>query len=674
MKHELHSTAFAPALDAATRAVYLEQALRREKKARRMAEALADAGYRDLNLVKCRLGMLNRIADASGQGCDPDEILRYALTDICETLGYAVGNVLLKVGGEGELRLEACQVVYAANEISSCDFLAASKQIVAWAGLGLPGRILIDPLPRWLSGIDTNPDFSRQSLAAAVRLKSMTVVPILAGSELVGAFELFAEHDQEPEVDLLEVLRQAGTQVGRVFKRERNEVSLRNQALCDPLTGLSSRVMFDDRLRTLFDQRKEQSQAAPSLIFIDLNGFGFVNDTHGHRVGDAILQDVASRLSLLVDEIGAVGRVLLNQRDEILLSRMGGDEFTLLVDGPHCAAMALEIAQAVHDCLRTPHRIDELETQISASIGIAHDDGHYQFADELVRDADVAVAHAKEAGPARTVVFDHQMRADAVEALRIEADLRRAIENDEFELYYQPIVHLPSREIAGLEALLRWRRGPDEIAPPQKFIRIAEERGLISMIGGWALRRACKMLVSLNQADSCRTPMFMNVNVSARQFLQANFLEQVRETIADTGVDPAMLILEVTESAAVINLAQTARILEQLRSWSIRINLDDFGTGYSSLSHLQTLPFDGIKIDKSFVMNQSEEHSSWSIVNAILQLGTAMNLKVVAEGIETEFQFEKLAAMGCEFGQGFLFSCAMPEVEIRKMLAEAGNL
>jgi EAL domain-containing protein (putative c-di-GMP-specific phosphodiesterase class I) len=181
------------------------------------------------------------------------------------------------------------------------------------------------------------------------------------------------------------------------------------------------------------------------------------------------------------------------------------------------------------------------------------------------------------------------------------------------------------------------------------------------------------MLVSLNQTGSGHAPMFMNVNVSARQFLQANFLEQVREIITDTGVDPAMLILEVTESAAVINLAQTALILEQLRSWSIRINLDDFGTGYSSLSHLQTLPFDGIKIDKSFVMNQSEEHSSWSIVNAILQLGSAMNLKVVAEGIETEFQFEKLAAMGCEFGQGFLFSCAMPEVEIRKMLVEAGN-
>lgn len=670
MKHELHSAIFKPALEASTRYAHLEQELRREKKARRMAEALADAGYRDLDLARSRLGLLNRIADASGQGNDPDQILHYALKEICETLGYSVGNVLLKVGGEGEMRLEACQVVYAVNASASCDFLAASRLIVSWAGLGLPGRVLIDPLPHWLHGVDNDPDFSRNSLAAKLGLKSLTVVPILAGSELVGAFELFAEHNQEPEADLLEVLRQAGMQVGRVFKRERNEVILRNQALSDPLTGLSGRAMFDDRLRTLFDQRKNRSEAAPSLIFIDLNGFGFVNDAHGHRVGDAILQDVASRLSLLVDEIGAVGRVLLNQRDEVLLSRIGGDEFTILVDGPHCAAMALEIAQAVHDCLRPPHRNDNFETQISASVGIAHDDGHYQFADELVRDADIAMAHAKQAGPARTVVFDHQMRADAVEALRIEADLRRAIENDEFELHYQPIVRLPSREIAGLEALLRWRRGPDEIAPPQKFIRIAEERGLISMIGGWALRKACKMLVSLNETGSSHAPMFMNVNVSARQFLQANFLEQVREIIADTGVDPAMLILEVTESAAVINLAQTAIILEQLRSWRVRINLDDFGTGYSSLSHLQTLPFDGIKIDKSFVMNQSEEHSSWSIVNAILQLGTAMNLKVVAEGIETEFQFERLAAMGCEFGQGFLFSCAMPEIEIRKMLAE----
>ncbi len=673
MKHELHSVVFEPALDAANRVVHLEQQLRREKAARRMAETLADVGYRDLSLVKSRLELLNRIADASGQGNDPHEILRYALTQLCETLGYSVGNVLLSVGGQGEMRLEACCVGYAANEITSRNFLAASEQLVSWAGLGLPGRVLIDPLPHWLSRIDTNPDFSRASLAATAGLKSITVVPILAGAELVGAFELFADHEQEPAVELLEVLRQAGMQVGRVFKRERNEIRLRNQALRDPLTGLSSRSIFDERLRELFDHRKIKSEAAPSLIFIDLNGFGFVNDTHGHRVGDAILQDVASRLSLLVEELGAVGRVLLNRSNEVLLSRVGGDEFTILVDGPHCATLALDIAQAAHDCLRAPHRSGDLETQITASIGIAHDDGHYGFADELVRDADVAMAHAKTAGLARTIVFDHQMRADAVEALRIEADLRRAIENDEFELYYQPIMRLPSREIAGLEALLRWRRGSDEVAPPQKFIKIAEERGLISMIGGWALRRACKTLTSLNQTETGQPPLFMNVNVSARQFLQANFLDQVCEIITDTGVDPAMLILEVTESAAVINLAQTARILEQLRSWRIRINLDDFGTGYSSLSHLQSLPFDGIKIDKSFVMNQTEESASWSIVNAILQLGNAMNLKVVAEGIETEFQFGKLAAMGCEFGQGFLFSRALPEAEIRKMLADAGR-
>lgn len=671
MKQELHSAVFEPAKSAAIRAIQLEHQLRRERAARRMAEALADAGYRDLRLIKSRLELLNRIAEIAAASSAPGETLQAVLSELCTTLGYAAGTVLLKAEGAGEMRLESCDLTYAANATTFSEFLKASEDKVTCAGLGLPGRVLIDPLPRWKSRVDLQPDFSRAELAACVGIQSMTVVPIIAGAELIGAFELFALDDLEPDGDLLEVLRQAGIQAGRALMRERDEIRLREHALRDPLTGLSSRSIFDERLRELFERRKLLLQPAPSLVFIDLNGFGFVNDTYGHRVGDAILQDVAKRLSALVEELGAVERVLMHRTDEVLLSRLGGDEFTILIDGPNCMALALDIALAVHESLRSPHRNGDLEMQISASIGIVHDDGHYEFSDELVRDADVATFHAKEAGLARTVVFDQRMRANALETLRIEADLRRAIENDELELYYQPIMSLPSREIAGLEALLRWRRGGVEVASPQKFIKVAEDRGLISMIGGWALRKACMTLVNLNAEYPDRT-LFMNVNVSARQFLQTNFLDQVREIIDDTGVDPSMLILEVTESAAIMNLAQTARILDQLRGWNVRINLDDFGTGYSSLSHLQSLPFDGIKIDKSFIMNQSAEQSSWSIVNAILQLGNAMNLKVVAEGIETEFQLEKLAEMGCEFGQGFLFSNPLPEAAVRKLLSRAG--
>jgi diguanylate cyclase (GGDEF)-like protein len=673
VKHDLHSAVFAPAMDASTRVMQLEDQLRRERTARRMAESLADTGYRDLRLLRSRLELLNRIADASGQGEDPREMLRYALVELCTALGYSVGNALLSAGASGEIRLEGCHISYAADQEASKEFVAASESLVAWPGHGFPGRVLIEPRPHWYSGIDVQPEFSRAPLATRAGLKSVIVVPVLAGSELVGAFELFADNDGEPDSDLLEVLRQAGMQVGRVFRRERYAANLRHHALRDPLTGLSNRSMFEERFRALFTRRKHHAESAPGLVFIDLDGFTFVNDTLGHRAGDALLQDVASRLLLLVDEFGAIGRMLLHRSNEILLSRTGGDEFTVMVDGSNSVALAGEIAQAVHDCLRVPHRQGELEMPVTASIGIAHDDGHYEYSDELVRDADAAMTRAKATGAARTVVFDQQMRADAIEALRIEGELRRAIENQELELYFQPIMKLPSREIAGFEALLRWYRDANEVAAPEDFIRIAEERGLISTIGGWALRKACATLVELNATVSDAQPLFMNVNVSARQFLQANFLEQVREIIADTGVDPSTLVLEVTESAAVINLAQTARILEQLRSWNVRINLDDFGTGYSSLSHLETLPFDGIKIDKSFIMNQLEGRSSWSIVNAILQLGRAMNLKVVAEGIETEFQLAELAAMGCEFGQGYLFSEAVPETEAKRMLARASS-
>lgn len=665
MKQEPHNRSFGPAIEAVSRKRALEDDLRREKLARRAAEALAVHSQADLELLRHRVDLLARIADASDHTNDPSEILAFALERICTALGYSVGNGLLAKGHNGERRLEACGVSFAAHATRYEPFIEASQQVVAWAGLGIPGRALIDHMPHWQHAIDRQTDFARAALAADAGLRSVMVVPILAGEELVGAFELFTRDDRQPDGGQVEILRLAGTQVGRVFKRERNEMRLRENALRDPLTGLPNRALFEERMRELFTRRKAAGEPAPSLVFVDLDGFKVVNDTLGHRAGDTILQDVGQRLGTVIEEMGSVGRLLLHRPDTAKIFRLGGDEFAILVDGTERIEIASEIADAVHLCLAEPHRDGGVETPVSAAIGIVHDDGHYEYADELARDAETAVGVARRGGKGRTVVFDQAMRARALETLRIEAELRRAIENREFELHFQPIFSMPSREIAGYEALLRWRRESGRIALPQEFIQVAEDRGLIPIIGGWALRKACTTLKAMN----ARKPgIFMSVNVSARQFLQANLLDQIRNILDDTGADPASLVLEVTESAAILNPAQTARILDQLRAWKVRLTLDDFGTGHSSLSHLQTLRFDGIKIDKSFVMNQAADLSSWSIVNAILQLARAMDLVVVAEGIETEFQYAALAAMGCEMGQGFLFSKALPENEALALL------
>jgi diguanylate cyclase (GGDEF)-like protein len=619
------------------------------------------------------LELLNTIMAAANQSSDPDFIVAFAVEEICKVNGWPIGNAFIVSGEEGGFYLQAIGRAYACEPERAASFLRKSNQLICWPSVDLPSQLLYNPVPCFVEKLAEEHSFPQLNEALELGLSAMIAIPILLDNGLIGAFEFFLGEHQQLASGMTETLMKVADQVSHVFRRKREEDNLQRRALRDVLTGLPNRTAFEHNLKLSFETNHANEESGPTLIFIDLDGFKLINDTMGHRAGDDLLVEVAKRLARLVSEFEATERLLMRHNDHILLARIGGDEFTMMINGPNKQAFANEIAQAVHDSLKPPYRIDGQSVSIGASIGIAHDDGHYRYPDELLRDADVAMYEAKTKTNCRTVLFDQAMRDIAIETLRIEADLRKAIKSNEFELHFQPIVALADERPVGLEALLRWRRSTGDLVYPDTFIGIAEDTGLISEIGNWALRKACETLQKLAVHQSPARSLFMSVNVSTRQFLDPDFPNHVREIIRDTQIDPSRLVLEVTESAAIINPAQTAQILERLRSWKINIGLDDFGTGYSSLSHLQTLHFDAIKIDKSFIIHQSTENENWSIVDAILRLANALELKVVAEGIESRFQLDKLKEMGCILGQGYLFSHPLEEEKLISYLQSRIN-
>jgi diguanylate cyclase (GGDEF)-like protein len=515
--------------------------------------------------------------------------------------------------------------------------------------------LLIDSHTAWTRDIQSVSSFVRSEQARQCNLRSSISVPIIQGQEIVAAMEFFMHDMVEPDPQLLETLSQIGVQIGRVFKRRASAQKLIDDALSDPLTELPNRKMFEARLERLFARRAFDKPTRISLIYIDLDGFKLVNDALGHMAGDRLLVEMAERLQKVVTDYATTP--FYGAPDDVLIARMGGDEFTILVEGEHHRQVAVDIAKDIHTCLQPSHYIDANEVRCAASVGIAHDDGNYAVAADLIRDADVAMYDAKAGGHGQTTVFDQTMRDRAVRRLRLEAELRAGLERREFRLHYQPIVDIANGRIAGFEALLRWQHG-NKLIQPDEFLHVAEQSGLMNVLGTWVLREACSVAASWSRRGDEVQSFYMSVNVAPSQFLQPDFVELVRDIISTTNVDPCVLVIEVTESAAITNRQRTAKILDELRAMGIRLSLDDFGTGYSSFSHLQTLPFDSIKIDRSFVSGE-QTNMSWNIVDAMLSFAKAMDMNVVAEGIETQYQLDRLAEVGCAFGQGFLYDRAI---------------
>ncbi len=430
----------------------------------------------------------------------------------------------------------------------------------------------------------------------------------------------------------------------QIRHREEIQEQLKHQVMHDPLTGLPNRSFLRDRLGRVLGLMKRQPGRRCALLYLDVDRFKVVNDSLGHLVGDQFLQEVARRLQCCV-------------RDPDLVARLSGDEFAILLEDVPLPATAVSVAQRILSTLGMPLLMAGRELEPSASIGIAIGDDSYASADEVLRDADIALYHAKEKGRKRFELFDETLAKNVVDVLTLEGELRHALLHDEFEPYFQPICRLDSGEVLGYEALIRWNHPRRGVLKPDAFIKIAEDCGMIEGIDWRMFELSCRALAEHGDGIP-----FMTLNVSALHLGSADFDARLLELVGRCGLAPGRLIAEVTEGALIETPESVRAMLERLRSFGVGAALDDFGTGYSSLSYLHSLPLRMLKIDRAFVceLNKGSNTSSTRVVAAILALARALDIQVIAEGIETEAERDALLAMGCEMGQGYLLGHPEP--------------
>jgi diguanylate cyclase (GGDEF)-like protein/PAS domain S-box-containing protein len=481
-----------------------------------------------------------------------------------------------------------------------------------------------------------------------------------AGSTFVGEWRLVHRDHSSRHVETVGANLMDNPQVQGLVLTARDisdrkalEQQLAHQALHDALTNLANQTLFKERLGHALARCRRRT-ASLAVLFIDLDNFKAVNDSRGHNVGDEVLALLAERLGTCVREADTVARI-------------GGDEFAVLLEDVRSESDAIDAGERIVASLGAPLIVRGIETVTGASIGIAMRSSADETADELTRNADVAMYAAKRNGKGRFEIFDPSMHSAVIERLELERDLRRAIDSHELLMYYQPILDLHSGAVHSLEALVRWQHPTRGLLLPESFLPLAEETGLIVPIGRFAMEQACRQLRVWHGLNGAHDLISVSVNLSARQLQDPRIVDDLKDAITKAGVDPRCLILEITETSLVQDLMTASRRLEALRAIGIRIALDDFGTGYSSLSYLQRFRVDVLKVDRSFTAAHREGDGS-TLTKAIIALGRALGLQTVAEGIEDAEEHGWMASLGCEFGQGFHFARPMAGEEVTEFL------
>ncbi|HSB27952.1 MAG TPA: EAL domain-containing protein [Pyrinomonadaceae bacterium] len=437
--------------------------------------------------------------------------------------------------------------------------------------------------------------------------------------------------------------------------RKHIEEKLIHDAFHDALTGLPNRALFKEHLKLAVQRAKKKDPFLFAVLFLDLDRFKNINDSLGHAVGDELLIGIARRLE---SHIRPVDRV----------ARLGGDEFALLLDGIEEPSDATRVAERLQSEMQLPFNIRGHDVFTSASVGIAMSSTGYLGPDDVLRDADTAMYRAKALGKARYEIFDLEMHSRAVALLKLETDLRLAVERQEFIVQYQPIMKLGTNQIYGFEALVRWEHPERGLLLPSEFIPVSEETGLIIPLGRWVLREACRQVRLWHELPGCEA-LTLSVNYSGKQFMQADVIEQIKQILEETEFDPCLLQLEITESAVIENTKTVTEMILELRKLGIRLSMDDFGTGYSSLSYLHNFPIHTLKIDRSFISNKGDVGDN-EIVRTIIMLARNLGLDVVAEGVETREQLAYLEALDCEYAQGFFFAQPLDPAQVQITLKE----
>ena len=638
----------------------LERRLERETSARLQAESVAERGLRDLYQRQQQIGLLEAIAVAANEAILVEDAMRQALIAICRFTEWPVGHVWVVTGGELTAPgLLSSRLWHTGPVERHKAFCVATGALQFQLGEGLPGRIWSSGKPVWITDVTTAPDFPRALPAAAAGFKAAFGFPVLVGNEVVAVLEFFSDEILPPDDSLLGVMGQIGTQLGRVVERQRARDQLMHDALHDSLTSLANRALFLDRLRNVMARTARDKGYAFAVLFLDLDRFKTVNDSLGHAAGDQLIVGVAGRLVECLRDTDLVTRhdssAPQAEYEENLVARLGGDEFTILLDNIRDVSDPIRVAERIKQALAAPFVIQGQQVYSSASIGIALSSTGYQDVQDILRDADVAMYRAKSIGPARWELFDQAMRARAVARLKLEVDLHRAVQRQEFKLVYQPVISLSDGVVSGFEALVRWQHPTRGLVSPAEFIPLAEEVGLIGALGAWVMNAACTQAALWQRSYPRGEPLTMSVNVSAHQLTQGDLVTQVADVLLRTGLIPSALKLELTESVVMGDADRARDIFMALKGLDVKLSLDDFGTGYSSLSQLRRLPLDTLKVDRSFVSAMDSDDEKRQITQIIVSLAQLLGMTVVAEGAETLGEVLALKAMGCEFVQGYYY-------------------
>ncbi len=528
------------------------------------------------------------------------------------------------------------------------------------------------------SCVDTSIMYLSGALMAGLILKALDQVNIYMFAAVVGFFGIMyltfrhfvndvrktSDYAKKSERERAE---QAETHVRElehyVEELERSSEALqeshenfRHAAYHDALTGLPNRNFFIDKLKSLLKQSRENSEVNFAVLLLDLNRFKTINDSLGHSIGDRLIKNVAKRLVNML-------------REDDMVGRFSGDKFGIILTDLLMKDEATAFAERLAKRIAEPYTLDGRQVFTNVKVGIAFGNSKYAEAEDILRDADIAMYYAKDHNE-NHVIFDQKMHVRAVTRLQLETDLRFAIERKEFELYYQPIIGLEEASLVGFEALVRWNHPQRGLVPPNEFIPISESTGIIIPMTIQILHLACNQIVAWQKDRQGAVPLSVAVNLSGKHFAHPDLVEQIQNVIDQTGIPPSSLKLELTESAVMENAEIAILMLKQIKETGVQISIDDFGTGYSSLSYLHKFPIDLLKVDRSFVSAMEDNTENGEIVRTVIALAKALGLKVVAEGIESVHQYHQLRILGCEYGQGYLFSKPLKVADIQRLLED----
>ena len=585
-----------------------------------------------------KLGLM--IADAANHTGSVSDIFHLALAEIAKFAGWAAGTASF-IDGDA---LGAGPIWHAGHEAQADTF----RQMIDDASVpnSLVRQAIATGRPCWVE----------DAAVDACGFNARCVIPVVVADQTTALLQFFTNGGLHIDDSRLALLMGVSSQLSRVVERARAEQQLIYNASHDPLTHLPNRMSFTERLDQAIAARKRDPEAGFAVLFIDLDRFKIVNDSLGHLVGDDLLIQVAARMRACLRASDTLSHVDVPEPGERhILARLGGDEFIVLLDRIEQPSDALRVGNRIQDELRQPFQVAGTLIHIGASIGITLSAIAYDNSAAVLRDADLAMYRAKSLGKSRCEMFDPIMHEAAMVRLTLEADLRRALRNDEFVLQYQPIVDLATRQVAGFEALVRWQRPDGQVIRPDEFIHVAEETGLIVFLGAWVLRESCRQLSAWDAGFPGCKPLTMSVNASPREFKEPGFVDQVKRILRETGADPGRIRLEITEKATMGDAERAVAVLSQLRALGVQLSVDDFGIGYSNLSYLHRFPLNVLKIDRSFVVDLIRKPESREVINSIVGLARSMGLSVVAEGAEQADQIEMLTLLGCDFVQGFAF-------------------